>query len=541
MDNIQIRDWNEGLRMRFYLGKVNSRGWGVIYLFMQVKERRMRYSLGCKVRADYWHKGSVTIPLTSSKVDRLLHDVAIKRMEEVRGFVDDVVYNYIMGHESKYIDEQIKKMLNKFKNMKNKTQTPIVLTWDKIVEEHYSGKSKNTMSGRVKTFRRFLEDQNIMDDIESLTTETMRKYKKWLLNEKFSVAHLNQSLAFVKNMCRKMKEEGLTHNIDFDCISKVTCGISQEEKTEGQGALTMDEVKALAELKLTDTKELVRDLFLIQCYSGVRYEDIPLFLNEKKLTSGGDMIRFTPKKTAKYGTTSRVPLRAYYPQLEVLWNKYKGYSHTKSLDTYNRQLRDIAKSAGLDRVLTRVSQLGRKRLVENKKVYEVISSHDGRRTFITSMVRDFKLKPQQIILMSGHTNIKMITDVYECLAKEDKDKSVMEVAKKVMSVSDETIIDLSIKRKEESETISTTPHNQNIKDKEEAVRVLSYLGVSLTAKDMETLDFNELCRMIEMKHSDLMDNFGIDVKEVKDIFNFHKPMIVRRGILKSMIDIMRGQ
>ena len=525
MEEVNIKDWNEGARVRFYLNKINSRGWGVVYLFMQVEGQRLRASLGCKVRADYWYKGNVKIPFTSSKVDRLLHEVAIKRMEEVREFVDNVVYNYIVGNENNDIIKKVKYHFKLFHTMKDKQLTPIIRTWSKIVDKHYSGASLNTMYGRVKTFRRFIEILKIKDDIESLSTETIRKYKEWLINEKLSASQINQSLAFVKNICKKMKEEGLSHNIDFDCISKVKSKISKEEKTEGNVALTKAEVEALAGLDLTGTKELVRDLFLIQCYAGVRHEDLNLFLDEKNLIRG-DMIRFTPKKTEKHGTTSRVPLRAYYPPLEELWNKRKGYNHEISRDTYNRNLRAIAKIAKLDRVLTKVSQTGTKKIVENKKVSEIISSHDGRRTFITSMIRDFKLTPEQIIPMSGHTNIKMVIDVYKSLSKEDEDKIVMDIAIEATKGSNVT------------KTITTT--KQNINDKEEAIRVLSYLGVSLTAKDIETLDFNELCRMIEMKHTDLMDNFGIDVKEVKDIFNFHKPLIVRRGLLKSMIDMIRG-
>ena len=525
MGEVNIKDWNEGARVRFYLNKINSRGWGVVYLFMQVEGMRLRCSLGCKVRGDYWINGGVKIPFNASKVDRLLHDVANKRMEEVRNFVDEVIYNYLVGDGCKDIIEQVKLNLEKFKSMERKQIIPIGLTWNKIVDNHYKGASKNTMSGRVGTFKRFMECHKIKDNIESLSTETIRKYKEWLINEKLSASQINQSLAFVKNVCKKMKEEGLSHNIDFDCISKVKNNISKEEKTEGNVALTREEIETLASLELTETKELVRDLFLIQCFSGVRHEDLGLFLSEKNLV-GGDMVRFTPKKTERHGTTSRVPLNAYYPHLGELWNKHKGYNNEISRNTYNRNLKNIAKFAKLDRTLTLASQRGTNKIVENKKVHEVISSHDGRRTFITSMVRDFKLTPEQIIPMSGHADTTMVNNIYLSLTKEDKDKMVMEVAKGATKGGNAT------------KTITTT--KQNINDKEEAIRVLSYLGVSLTAKDIETLDFNELCRMIEMKHSDLMDNFGIDVKEVKDIFNFHKPMIVRRGLLKSMIDMIRG-
>ena len=48
-----------------------------------------------------------------------------------------------------------------------------------------------------------------------------------------------------------------------------------------------------------------------------------------------------------------------------------------------------------------------------------------------------------------------------------------------------------------------------------------------------------MCRMIEMKHAKLMDDFGIDVLELKDLFNLHKPMAIRKALLEKMIEMMR--
>ena len=542
LENVETT-WNEGARLRFFLNKPNKRGWGVVYLFCQLEGIRVRLSCGVKARIDYWSKGGVRIPFNASKTDRLLHERACKVMEEVRKFVDDKVFSYLCGEKIDLINE-LKHYTESIMGTK-KTIIRFIPIWKQIIRTDYcdNEQTKSTYLGNVGTFENFMREKNIADDIENLTTATIRMYRDWLVASDKRTADRNQQLInYIGNITNRMNEKGYSIDINIKAIPPIKNLLSKEECQESKVALNMDEIEALSNLQFDDsnereiTKRIVRDLFLIQCYGGCRHEDLGLFLSSNSLFTdeeGNKFSVFTPQKTEKKGTTSYVPLNTLYPQLWDLWNKYKNYGNEIKRDRYNRNLRKIAKRANLDREFT-ITEYRTKKIVEKGIVYDELTSHCGRRTFITNMVRDFGMDAEQIIDMSGHTDTKMVRDIYTSLTKDDKVKKVAKNVKKVLNRTTNKEDDA----KTPMQTKPSKSNNYMIDGIGDAIRVLSFLGVELTPKDIEILNFDDLCRMIEMKHSKLMDDFGIDVMELKDLFNFHKPMVVRRALLVKMIEMM---
>lgn len=536
LSNVKIGE--EGARLRFYLNKVNNRGWGVLYLFVQWGCKRVRLSCGVKCKGDYWSNGNVSIPHHASRVERVLCGNVSKVIEGITEFVDVKYYDYLCG-ENIDIEKELKKYTS---NLMGKKENVIRISdvWETIINSSRKtkAKTKEQYGKDLSVFKNYLREKKIGDDIENLTTSNIRGYREWLMNSDRETNTSDQYLKFVKRMSRKMKQlnENYTHSIDWDAIEPIIDGRTKKEKQDSKPALTMEEIARLEALELQGTKEIVRDIMLILIFAGIRYEDLGVFLKSENLkeVNGEKYIFITPEKTKeKSGETSVIPLERYYPQLLPLWEKYKD---TKPMPyrTHYGHIKEIGELAKLDREIVVTSDKCNnkgKKTKEVKKVWELISSHKGRRSFITNAQREFDLEPSQIKEISGHRNESIITECYTSMTDEEI------LQQKVKRLSPNNAPTSTTKEVKQEEKPSKS-NNYMIDGIEEAIRVLSYLGVELTSKDIEILNFDDLCRMIEMEHSTLMDNFGIDVMELKDLFNFHKPMVVRRALLVKMIEMM---
>lgn len=67
---------------------------------------------------------------------------------------------------------------------------------------------------------------------------------------------------------------------------------------------------------------------------------------------------------------------------------------------YNRALKDIFRLAGLNRIVTRLNPVTR--LPEQKRLYELASSHMARRTFV-GVLHSKNVKNEVISSMTGHS------------------------------------------------------------------------------------------------------------------------------------------
>lgn len=167
--------------------------------------------------------------------------------------------------------------------------------------------------------------------------------------------------------------------------------------------LNDSEIKRLEEIDLPeyDIKDRTRDVFLFQTYTGMRFAEA---LMVKKSHIHDDIIRFQSKKVN--GTKYFIPLTK---KAKAIIEKYKnrndlteGFLLPRSNNqVVNRYLKEIAEDAGLDRQIAITRTKGQKREEKKMKLYEQISSHDARRTFITFCLSK-GMNAQMIMKITGH-------------------------------------------------------------------------------------------------------------------------------------------
>jgi integrase len=168
-------------------------------------------------------------------------------------------------------------------------------------------------------------------------------------------------------------------------------------------ALTRAELTALETVDvshLSDARRLenARSLFLISCYTGLRFSDVAaLRLEHQK----GEWLQLTAQKTDQKLT---VPLRGNraVPLLAKLW---AGDVRPISNQKLNSYIKDVARLAGIDTHTEQVEYRGSLRSSKMLPKYELVSSHTGRRTFVTLSLEG-GLSWETIMKATGHKDFK---------------------------------------------------------------------------------------------------------------------------------------
>jgi len=175
-----------------------------------------------------------------------------------------------------------------------------------------------------------------------------------------------------------------------------------------------------------------RDIFVLQCRCGQRVSDLVQFLKGEVTTIVEGRQTFYELKTKK----SQKKESAFILQDDYVNCFQKRYANgfivdVSKLDSnnsyYNLAIKKLCKMAGINRIITYRNS---KDIECRQPVYEKITSHDARHTFITIMLKK-GFAPDRLCWMTGHRDDTMIKQIYSHLTSNDKVKALAEEMGKV--------------------------------------------------------------------------------------------------------------
>lgn len=143
--------------------------------------------------------------------------------------------------------------------------------------------------------------------------------------------------------------------------------------------------------------ERVRDWFLLLAWTGCRFSDLEK-VGKADIKDG--FITFRQQKT-----NNKVTIPLHPVVLEILEKYDFNLPVPISNQRFNDYIKEVAKLAEITSAESITSTIGGKRITEQKKKYELISSHTGRRSFCTNMYKR-KLPTLMIMSISGHKTEK---------------------------------------------------------------------------------------------------------------------------------------
>ena len=295
----------------------------------------------------------------------------------------------------------------------------------KPIEEEIKPR-KSTPNAFYKVFDEFVSDCGRQNDWTDSTYEKFAAVKNHLMNFRdgltfdfFDEKGLNdyvtylrdvkemrnstigKQLSFLKWFLRWAFKKGVHQNNAYDSY-KPKLKSTQKKII----FLTWDELNRLREFKIPSNKqalERVRDVFLFQCFTGLRYSDV---FNLRRSDIKDDRIEVTTVKTSD---SLIIELNNHS---KAILDKYKdvAFEDDKVLPVITNQkmndyLKELAELAGIDEPVRQTYYRGNERIDEVTPKYALLGTHAGRRTFICNALA-LGIPPQVVMKWTGHSDYK---------------------------------------------------------------------------------------------------------------------------------------
>ena len=212
---------------------------------------------------------------------------------------------------------------------------------------------------------------------------------------------IGKQLSFLKWFLRWAFKKGLHQNNAYDSY-KPKLKSTQKKII----FLTWEELNKLREFEIPAAKQAldrVRDVFLFQCFTGLRYSDV---FNLRRSDIKGDHIEVTTVKTSD---SLIIELNNHS---KAILDKYKdvAFEDDKVLPVITNQkmndyLKELAELAGIDEPVRQTYYRGNERIDEVTPKYALLGTHAGRRTFICNALA-LGIPPQVVMKWTGHSDYK---------------------------------------------------------------------------------------------------------------------------------------
>ena len=196
-------------------------------------------------------------------------------------------------------------------------------------------------------------------------------------------------------------------------------GLEVQSEDSNAIYLTISELKKLNELKELSVKDKsVRDMFLVGCFTALRFSDYSKITKENIV--GSNIV----VKTRKTGEPVIIPI---HPVIREILDRNNGdFPKLKSGRPFNLILKRICKKAKIDAEILYERTVGTEVVRKRMKKYELVSSHTARRSGATNMYLA-KIPTARIMLLTGHKTEQAFFK-YIRIGKEENAKILSEHA-----------------------------------------------------------------------------------------------------------------
>lgn len=376
----------------------------VVYLVTYINKKQTRISTGYKVYPKQWHKSKAVTGITLTKSDNTNNCILNNKIEEMNLRFEEYKH-YLCNGTIKHTPDSLRSY------MENRTFTePEKIDYIKLLYDAINN-DPNIKDGTRTNYLRFVgKFESFVTTLDNweFNSALFRDFQSWCIDnvkgggkkEKASPASINKivnmTLACIKNYL--VMNDYLSNAV----FSEIAVKDLVDKETDDEIALRDDEVLLIHNYKCDNEKdEEIKDLFVLECTTGQRLCDIDKVANNIEKKNGRTYINLVQDKN-----TEKVQVDIVFKIALDIIEKYNYNLPTHNRKIYNKRIKEIAKAAGITGMEDVVTQAAgeNKVTVEKKERYNCVSSHTGRRTFITMLsLRGWEYN--QIARYSGHRTL----------------------------------------------------------------------------------------------------------------------------------------
>ena len=399
-------------KAKFILKEPNVKTETLVYMFYNYQYRRFKYSTGEKINPKFWNP----------KTQRAKESKQFKEYPEFNSRLDKLE-NGINNVFRRFLNDGIQPNNDILKKALESELSGNILQGKKktlfeFIEEYIEESKLNKKIGTItvyKTVQRYLKEyaENKNIDFDSITLEFYNAYMAYLtIDNNLSANTVGKHIKTLKTFMNEATERGHNQNLEFKKRKFKT--IKEESDTI---YLTIEELKTMEQIDLSASPRVdkVRDLFLIGCYTGLRFSDFTQ-IKPENIISDKSMLRI---KTQKTGERVSIPL---HPTVRNLLEKYdNNLPKANTNQVMNKYLKEVAGLAKLkDDVETTITK-GGKLIKKSVKKYDLVTTHTARRSFATNLFLA-DIPAISIMKITGHKTERSFMQYIRVTQEQNADK-----------------------------------------------------------------------------------------------------------------------
>lgn len=368
---------------------------GLIQIEVRYEKKRKWISTGIKVFKDQWHdKRYIVNSLDSDELNERL----FLCKEKI-----DSYFNSLMEKGITFSWDDFDTFL---KRMDTSTSSETFIDYVARRIEERNDIKPSTKANHRKLLTSLDEFGKILY-FSDLTKSNVADYYNFLLGKEIIIQGKVQKLKLTTTSSyMKFLKVYINDAIQHDKLDKNPCnGLKVKRGSAENGRwLSLEELSRIENIEnIPSSLKIIRDLFLIQCYTGMAYTDLMDFSPEKLTEIDG--VTVLSGKRKKSGESY---VTVIYPTLKNLLDKYNYNIPKRTNQSYNRALKILSMACNIDKPL---------------------ATHWARRTCGMLMLnKGYSIEVVAKVL--GHSDIKT---TQQCYAKI-LDRTVIDSFKKIENV-----------------------------------------------------------------------------------------------------------
>jgi integrase len=383
--------------IRTYNGCTNKDGKSIILLRYTHKSKVTYLSSGQTISPEFWDERNQKVKHAYKGFTQF--NVFL---DKFRVRIEDHVHQALSEDKEptvEYIKEKVR--TKKVEKASKKAYISFFNFFESFIESSVLTKAPKTIIGYRNSFKHlkaFEEYSNQSISWEMIDMNFYHDYRDYLFKvNKASNNHFGKQIKTIKTVLNDAIERGYEVNLSFK--SKKFKVLSEDADSI---YLDENELSILINLDLSKNSKLekVRDLFIVGCYTGLRFSD---FSEIKPENIKKDFIQITTKKTNQFVV---IP---YHPCVRNIMEKYKERDNSLPKALTNQKMNDylkvIGKLAGLDEIIVINKSRAGNRVKTNHKKYELLTTHCARRSFATNLFKQ-GFPGINIMKITGHRTEK---------------------------------------------------------------------------------------------------------------------------------------
>ncbi|MDF1699349.1 MAG: site-specific integrase [Saprospiraceae bacterium] len=434
-------------KVKFYLKKVETGKIAPIFLRFHINGKPFQYGSRKNIIPELWNNDTFRPITTKSIISKYESKYSNLRLEldNVKIHLDNLERSVLkhlknMSLESSSISgPELRRLLNKEYNFysgpepKEKIKLDFEPFLDQFIQDITKGnrliqngksKGKRYSQGTIKAYENLKHRLNQYKKTRGKKKLHYHHFDIDWYNDYISYAndknyHLNSTGNTIKNLKSILNlshDEG-QHNERaykvraFKKLTSESTAVYLNEK----------EVDALRQLDLSSTRHLerIRDIFLIGCYTGLRYSDYsrikPIHVKDKGTHKVIDMITHKTKERVI------IPIRH---QLELILSKYNYNTPRNHSQKVNQNIKIIAQKAKINSKIEVEKVIKGKTVIQQIPKFKMITTHTARRTCLSLMYLA-NIPTIDIMKISGHKTEKQLLTYIRVSKEETSDRLAM--------------------------------------------------------------------------------------------------------------------